>query len=267
MTMLPNYSWGKVLGALLGLALSARFGLLGLIFGIYVGNKLDQAISQQTSKAYGTRKRQFWTQKSTTLVYQLAGHLAKIDGSVSTNSITIIETSWKQFGFSSTLKKLARSAFNQGKSETFNPYATMQQLQVTLLMQPVIKNAVANLLIQLVETDKQASKAKFNRLEAILQTIGIVYLNAKRRQHHTFNQGSPTQGLSWAYGVLGIKPGTNFNEVKRKYRKLISDNHPDRLATHGKKPSDDAIKRANHKTFEIKKAYSLLKAHLVEKQT
>ena len=267
MTMLPIYSWGKVLGALLGLVLSARFGLLGLIFGIYLGNKLDQAIAQQSQQTYGPRKRQFWTQKSITLVYQLAGHLAKIDGTVSPHSIALIEHSWQQFSFSAALKKTAKSSFNQGKTATFNPYITMQQLQVTLLMQPAIKNAVATLFIKLVEQDKHASAAKFNRLETILQAIGIAYINTHQQRRHTFTQQNPTQGLSWAYNTLGIKPGTNFNEVKRKYRKLISDHHPDRLAVNGKKPSEEAIKTANHRTFEIKKAYSLLKAHLEERQT
>lgn len=267
MTMLPTYSWGKVLGTLLGLALSARFGLLGLIFGLYLGNKLDQAITQQSRQTHGPRKRQFWTQQSITLVYQLAGHLAKIDGTVSPHSIALIERSWQQFAFSATLKNTAKTSFNQGKATTFNPYITIQQLQVTLLMQPTIKNAVATLFIKLVEEDRQASAAKFNRLEAILQAIGIAYMNTSQRQRrNTFTQ-NPTQGLSWAYSTLGIKPGTSFNEVKRKYRKLISDHHPDRLAVNGKKPSEEATKAANHKTFEIKKAYSLLKAHLEERQT
>jgi DnaJ like chaperone protein len=35
------------------------------------------------------------------------------------------------------------------------------------------------------------------------------------------------------YSVLGIEPGRPFDEVRRRYRKLVADNHPDRLIARG----------------------------------
>ncbi|PSJ64870.1 J domain-containing protein [Kumtagia ephedrae] len=40
-------------------------------------------------------------------------------------------------------------------------------------------------------------------------------------------------GLADPYAVLGIARGRPFDEVRRRYRKLVADNHPDRLIGRG----------------------------------
>lgn len=258
-----NNSWGIFLGSIIGVLLSSRFGLLGLLFGIYLGNKLDAAIAKQQHFQKKTRKRNFWNDKIITCTYQLAGHLAKIDGKVSEQSIKIVETSLQQFKLNKAQKILAKKAFNQGKDQVFNPYITMQLLQVALLMQPSVKSSIAGMVIQLVETDPFPSSKKKQRLDDILKCIGIIRFNSRNQHTHqqSFQQNQSAHGLYWAYQVLGVNEKTPQDEVKRKYRKMLSDNHPDRLHSKGNTPpSEKAIKQANEKTFEIKKAYNLIKA-------
>jgi DnaJ like chaperone protein len=259
----PNNSWGIFIGSIVGVLLSSRFGFLGLLLGIYLGNKLDAAVAKQQRHKKNTRKRNFWNDKIITCTYQLTGHLAKMDGKVSEQSIAIIETSLQQFKFNKAQKSLAKKAFNQGKNAAFNPYVTIQRLQIALPMQPSVKSAVAGMIIQLVETDPFPSSKKKQRLDDILRGIGIIRFNSRNQHSHrySFQQQQSTHGLHWAYQVLGVNERTPRDEVKRKYRKMLSDNHPDRL--HSKEntpPSEKAIKQANEKTFEIKKAYTLIKA-------
>ena len=254
-------TWGQVLGLMVGALLSFRFGLLGFMLGIFLGNKLDEAIAQQQRKTYRSRKRQFWNNQTITLAYQLFGHLAKIDGHITQKSIDIIENSLNSFKLSTKARTLAKQAFQKGKEANFSYHTTIQKLQISLMLNPNIKNSIARIAIQLVEQDQHASIKKKHRLAEMLRSLGIIQFNSNWQGHH-FHQGrnnqQPIQGLNWAYNILGVTATTPWTEVKRKYRKMLSDHHPDRLHAKGK-PSDIAIKRANEKTIDIKKAYQVIK--------
>jgi len=57
--------------------------------------------------------------------------------------------------------------------------------------------------------------------------------------------------------LLGIERTAEKDEVKRAYRKLMSQNHPDKLVAKGLPP--EMIKLATEKTQSIKAAYDLIK--------
>jgi DnaJ like chaperone protein len=57
------------------------------------------------------------------------------------------------------------------------------------------------------------------------------------------------------YAILGISRDVDDRAVKRAYRKLISDNHPDRL---GDLP-DDMRRRAESRASDINAAYERIK--------
>ena len=60
-----------------------------------------------------------------------------------------------------------------------------------------------------------------------------------------------------AYAVLGLKPGTALDEVKRVYRRLVFENHPDRLAH-----ADEATRTAaEERTRELNRAMSLIEKY------
>jgi DnaJ like chaperone protein len=57
---------------------------------------------------------------------------------------------------------------------------------------------------------------------------------------------------------LGVTPESSAAEIKRAYRKLISQNHPDKLAARGLPESMRAV--AEERSREINSAYDLIKA-------
>jgi DnaJ-domain-containing protein 1 len=60
-----------------------------------------------------------------------------------------------------------------------------------------------------------------------------------------------------AYAVFGLKPGTALDEVKRVYRRLVFENHPDRLAH-----ADEATRAAaEERTRELNRAMSLIEKY------
>lgn len=69
------------------------------------------------------------------------------------------------------------------------------------------------------------------------------------------NQSGPT--LSQAYQVLGISSDSSQAGVKKAYRKLMSQHHPDKLVAKGM--PEEMIKVATEKSQEIQAAYEMIK--------
>jgi DnaJ like chaperone protein len=70
--------------------------------------------------------------------------------------------------------------------------------------------------------------------------------------------GRPTKDLlADAYTALGVTPDSTNAEIKRAYRKLISQNHPDKLAGRGLPESMRPV--AEERSRELNAAYDLLK--------
>lgn len=67
-------------------------------------------------------------------------------------------------------------------------------------------------------------------------------------------------GASDPYVVLGIERGRPFDEVRKRYRKLVSDNHPDRLIARGL--PEEFIKIATTRIAAINAAYELIEKGL-----
>lgn len=257
----PSQSIGRILGFIVGIILGMRFGILGLLAGFFLGNKLDEAI-QQIKPNTRVNRRTHWGAQIITPTFQLLGHLAKYDGNVSESSIHVVTRCMQRFRLNKSLKHIAKNAFNAGKSESFNPYGALQKLQMLLLMYPSLRNSIARAFVEVAEADQPISIRKLNQLDQLLRGIGIIRTHQAHQQSRQARSGaSEAHNLHWAQQVLGVNKSSDFQQIKRNYRKLLSDHHPDRLHTRGETPSEAAIKRANEKTHEIKKAYNILKSH------
>jgi DnaJ like chaperone protein len=59
--------------------------------------------------------------------------------------------------------------------------------------------------------------------------------------------------------ILGVDKSLTDKELKRAYRRLLAQHHPDKLV--GKGLPEEMKKMANEKTQEIISAYELIKKH------
>ena len=82
------------------------------------------------------------------------------------------------------------------------------------------------------------------------------YGTGGKRGGHRPQPAGPS--LEDAYAALGVTPASSASEIKRAYRKLISQNHPDKLAARGLPESMRAV--AEERSREINSAYDLIKA-------
>lgn len=64
-----------------------------------------------------------------------------------------------------------------------------------------------------------------------------------------------------AYNVLGLEPGTSFEPIKRRYKRLVMVWHPDRMQNDaGRREAEEELKRING-------AYDILKNHFEKQHT
>lgn len=81
---------------------------------------------------------------------------------------------------------------------------------------------------------------------------------SKRSRSYSYTpRSSSTQSLQAAYQTLGVAASVSDVDLKKAYRRLMSQNHPDKLVAKGLPES--MIKIATRKTQEIKGAYDKIK--------
>jgi DnaJ like chaperone protein len=69
-------------------------------------------------------------------------------------------------------------------------------------------------------------------------------------------QASAPNALHTAYAALGLKPDATPTEIKRRYRKLMSENHPDKLIAEG--VPDELLRVGTERAQEITAAYEVI---------
>ncbi len=60
------------------------------------------------------------------------------------------------------------------------------------------------------------------------------------------------------YEVLDVDRGVSEADLKKAYRRLMSRNHPDKIA--GSNPGPELIAESERRTREVRSAYEMLKA-------
>jgi DnaJ like chaperone protein len=68
---------------------------------------------------------------------------------------------------------------------------------------------------------------------------------------------SAQQSLADAYKILGCQASDDDKTVKKAYRKLMGENHPDKLVSKGL--PKQALELAKNKTQDIQAAYEMIK--------
>ena len=69
---------------------------------------------------------------------------------------------------------------------------------------------------------------------------------------------SESQSIDEAYRVLGVAASASDDDVKKAYRRLMNQHHPDKLVARGLPQSMIGI--AEQKTHEVRAAYEKIKA-------
>jgi len=241
-------------------------GPLGLVIGLIIGHCFDMGYFRAFSGFSHSRSRHRNVQKiffDTT--FMVMGHIAKADGRVSENEIAHARQVMQQMGLTEDLKHEAIELFNKGKQADFQVNSAISQLRQACWRHPSLLKMFLEIQLRMSYADgTQMTQQKEAVLENIFSQLGIGgfrFNDFQQRFHHeqryqghqNRTQSSSQQSLSEAYQILGVSQQANKQEIKKAYRKLMSENHPDKLIAQGL--PQEMIKVATEKTQRIKLAY------------
>ncbi len=255
--------FGKLIGGLLGLLAG---GLIGLVIGVVVGHFFDTALAGNLRRfapqAIARIKRVFFE-----TTFQLAGYVAKADGRISEEEIAHTEQLFNQMGLDSERRREAIALFKRGAEPGFAPEVAVGDFLSVVGRNAALAEALLLFLISLAHADGELEAAEHAAMVQIAAHLGVdlrrfnrlLHMARAQQQFHDHGQQAAGGGtdLHDAYAALGVEPGISDRDLKRAYRKLMSENHPDKLSARG--VPEEMVRLATTRSQEIQAAYEIVK--------
>ena len=259
--------WGKVFGGTFGFMLG---GPLGGLIGAALGHNFDvglrrMAEDQDAPEALPSDRERTQT-AFFTATFAVMGRLAKTDGRVTPDEIRIAGTVMERMGLTLAQRRMAQRLFNQGKAPDFPLDEVLAQLREVCRRRHSLLRMFLEIQFQTAFADGALSAAERALLQHIAERLGfdrreVEAIEEMMRAEMRFRRG-PDRGigrmtLADAYAVLGVGADTEPAEIKKAYRRLMSQHHPDKLVSKGL--PEEMIKMATEKTQEVKAAWEVVR--------
>lgn len=241
--------WGKVIGGVAGFAIG---GPLGALLGAVAGHAVDKmhggrAETGGDPRAHRAEERQV---AFTLAVIALGAKMAKADGRVTRDEVAAFK---ELFRIPPEEMANVATVFDRAKTSTagFELYA--QQVANLFPHEPQVLEELLGGLMHIARADGVIHPAELDYLWKVAQIFGF--------DRATFERVTAVHGGAGGkadpYEVLGVQRGAADADIKSAYRKLIHENHPDKLMAQGL--PQEFIDLANEKMAAINAAYDAIK--------
>ncbi len=249
---------GKWIGGFLGWITG---GPLGALAGIAIGALFDYGMDSVNTEgnsgtfnyAGGRGERPPYEGQRNSFLFSLlvlASYIIKADGRVMHSEMEIVRRFLRQnFGEGAVTQgeDILKRLFDEQKRQ--GPYAfktTVQDCcaQISANLDYSQRLQLLNLLVIIAQADGTVPPEEIAALEDCARWMGL----SRADMDSMLNLKGDS--LDDAYKVLGVQPSASDDEVRRAYRRLALQHHPDRVATLG----EDIRKAAEKKFQEINEA-------------
>lgn len=242
--------------------------IIGAVFGgfsgLFIGGLIGYGISFALRKSLigGLRIAQSQLIEST---FAVMGAICKADKVVTRDEINAVEQVFRMFNLQGQQREQAKAAFTRGKQPAFDLDAAVDQFARISRGRGPLVQLFLQVQCMAVTADGVVDDAEHAMLLRIANRLGlseadVAQLEALLRASTgpSARGGPPSQSrLDDAYAALGVNSDASEAEIKRAYRKLISQSHPDKLASRGLPESMRAV--AEERSRELNSAYDLIK--------
>jgi DnaJ like chaperone protein len=159
----------------------------------------------------------------------------------------------------------AIARFNEGKRENFPLEDSLARLRRECGRRHDLYRAFVDIQLKVVLADGNMHASVRTLLWQICQALGVsrvelAQLEAMARAQRVFTGHEPVatpSAAGEAYKVLGVEPDADDATVKRAYRRLMNQHHPDKLLARGLPQSMASV--AEERTLEIRGAYDTIR--------
>ncbi|AXY02001.1 co-chaperone DjlA [Vibrio alfacsensis] len=274
--------FGKILGAFFGLLLGGPFGLL---LGLFIGHQFDKArrLSQAGFSTGGFGKGPSQAQRQEEFfkaAFAVMGHVAKAKGQVTKEEIQLASAMMERMNLHGEQRRAAQDAFREGKESDFPLDDVLMRVKISSSGRFDLLQFFLELQISAAFADGAVHPSERNVLHKIARGLGFSSEQLERRLHmqeaafrfqsqggfhgqqgqyqsSDWQQASQADKLADAYEILDVSSDADSKTVKRAYRKLMNEHHPDKLMAKGLPP--EMMNVAKEKSQEIQNAYDLIK--------
>jgi len=255
--------WGTVIGGAFGFMIG---GPLGALLGAVLGRNFDEGLDKLPRMGTGHADPQQRIQTAFfTATFTVMGHICKADGVVSSDEIRIARQVMGQMQLNPAQTQAAMALFNEGKKTGFSLDAVLQQLRSEIGHRQTLKRMFIEIQCIAATADDSVHQTEKKLLLHICDVIGfsrseLEFLLSSFNSGFHRNQGRATpkaSDINDAYRILGVPSSATEAEIKKAYRRLTSQHHPDKLVSKGL--PEEMIRIATERTHEIRQAYELVR--------
>jgi DnaJ like chaperone protein len=261
-----KYWTGKIIGGAIGFYTG---NLMGLVLGVLLGNAFDRTAQRRfgaevAEGSLGVLQSTFFQ-----ATFMVMGKIAKSDGRVSEKEIELARHIMARMALSESQRLEAMRLFNKGKSPDFSADAILADLGEVIGRRTTLAQIFLEIQLLAAYADGQLTVNERDLLHAISMHLSInrvqfeiihqrVRAQMRFSEHRHSSSVSQGPSLADAYKVLGVDKDVSDAELKRAYRRLMSQHHPDKLVAKGL--PEQMMELAKERTQEIQQAYEDIKA-------
>ncbi len=198
------------------------------------------------------------------LFVALVAKVAKADGKVDALEAELIGIMFDDisavFPEPEKTKTILKEIFSEEKENFNNLEQIAQALSHMTRRDKAKQQQFMGFLIQLAFIDGEVSESEDEILQSIAQALEF----NPDTYHAIFDQFekmmqniTPKASIGDAYKLLGVNESDEMSVIKKAYRKLVRQYHPDIIKSQGK--SEEYMQEATAKTQEINQAYEMIK--------
>ncbi|MDG2353797.1 MAG: co-chaperone DjlA [Gammaproteobacteria bacterium] len=250
--------WTTVLGGAFGFILG---GPLGAMLGVaFAGNfAKSKASFGGFDKGFNPGDQQRVQAAFFSGVFSVMGYIAKADGKVSKAEILLAQQVMQHMQLDANMRKVAKELFNQGKQPDFKLDEVLEQFRLESHRRTDLVRMFLEIQIQSAYADGVLDNKEHDALKYIAQKLhfSLHELENLIQQFAATSNHASKLSVDDAYVILGVDKNLTDKEIKRAYRRLLSQHHPDKLVAKGL--PEEMMTIAKEKTQEIISAYELIK--------
>lgn len=235
--------FGKWIGAGLGFVLG---GPLGALFGLFMGSAFDNAADVVNGGPTPSGSQRSGRGDFMFSLTVLLTAIMKADGKMTRSELDYVKN-FLRMNFGDQAAQEALLMIKELRTREIPLTQVCSQIRFNMNLSSRIQ--LLYYLFGVAQADGNICPQEISLLESIATQMGIDGTNFNSVKSMFYQEADS------AYQTLGITPDASDEEIKKAYRKMAMENHPDKVSHLG----EDVRKAAEEKFTRINAAYEKIK--------